>query len=250
MNASLFAACMASALVSGIGAGIAVVSLHPDDTTGDDIAALNPSSDPGALHEELQGLRADMASMGERITSLEMKPVAGIARESASPEALSRDEDFEADLRKLVASMGNPEALPPAGFVDSVSMALETIREREQAAEDAQRAEREAQRLEERLDEMQEKLGLDPNQKNGMRKIMQDESALRSELFLNARESGDFGKIREDMRTLRDQTKTSLSTLLSPDQMEQYESMNDGRGNRGFGGFTGGGGGRGGRGGF
>ena len=149
-------------------------------------------------------------------------------------------------VRELVTALAEPGAPVPVNLQDSVSRALEDIREQEERERDEQRQQRAAERLEERLVRLQEDLGLEGYQVDELRVIFDDESTRRDALMQEVRDSGDWGGMRDTMTALREETQEALGLVLSAEQLEQYNESNS----RGFGrggGF--GGGGRGGRGG-
>ncbi len=91
------------------------------------------------------------------------------------------------------------------------------------------------------LTDLAEKLGLNPTQVNDLREHTLAIEEKRQAMFAEARELGEFGSMRENMRTLREESNVALQGIFTPSQYQQYTDENLGGGR---GGFDGGGGGR------
>jgi len=183
----------------------------------------------GAIGEEIEAL-------ARRIDLLEQTPIMSApSRVSAAPEASMVEElDAVAQVQKaMMLPNGDPNPL----MMPYVEQALQAIRDQEERERDERRHEQALERVEERITELTEKLGLDKFQADNMRTILTDQSIRRDDMMREARESGDFGTIRETMQTMRDEYHTQIAAVLSPAQFDQYkETENDfGRGFRGFG---------------
>ena len=236
---------IATVLIAGaVGAGSAVavnaLSPAPETTTTQAIAPGSGSSD---LVEQVAALQKQNEELTNRILELEMTASTPRA-ETREAVAVGPDPELEklkADLASIMASIQKgPDNVTPA-FTASVSAALEDIREKEDAEREAKRAERRAERIDDRIASISEKLGLTPAQGNDLREHYNVFEEKRNALMAEARESGDWGNMRETFRGLRDESNTALQTILTPSQYDQYQEENMGGGRRG--GFGGGGGG-------
>ncbi|MFT4537573.1 MAG: hypothetical protein ACI841_003601 [Planctomycetota bacterium] len=243
MTQSSLIGIVGGALAGGLCAGALTMFASPAATLPTEAPLTTSSVTLDSLGKQLRELRDSNQALMARLEMLEIAPVAtSNERISASqPEVAGRNDAFEQKLQQLVASMDSPGAAASPVILGAVTNALQTIREQEERDEQRQRDERTAEEMEKRITDLTEKLGLDKNQSDQMRTLLTSESIARSDLFTKARESGDFGSVRDGMRELRETTQTELGTFLSPTQMEQYESSGRDSGRGGFG--RGGGGG-------
>ena len=146
------------------------------------------------------------------------------------------------ELKQLASVASNGDLGAVSGEYNAVRSTLEQIREEEERAEAEARRERSLERIEQDLERLTEDLGLVGYQTDGMRNIMTDELDKRTALMTEARESGDFGAMRDGARDIRTEAQGQIEELLGSDLYAEYsESNNNGRGG-GFGGGGGGGG--------
>ena len=149
--------------------------------------------------------------------------------------------DGGADEPDTAAAMGlDPASLPAVDapeFEMAVAAAIENIEAREREEREAEREAREIERMEERLAELRTKLGLDQYQETEMRTLML-ESAQKFDDMREVMRSGemDRGEVRQAFDDIRTDAETTLQSILSPAQYQQYQDENMG----GFGGFGGG----------
>ncbi|MCB9914019.1 MAG: hypothetical protein H6828_02585 [Planctomycetes bacterium] len=252
-------AILINVLVAAVAGAAGAFVLHTvSPATGGGHTGSNAAQGLTPLGEDEQGgLQEQLASLGRKNEELAMRLAAlerrgGSAREAVASEGGEDLAQLQADIAELAAALKDPQSAQSTTLRTSVRLAMDQIREEESAERDREREDREITRIDERLTELQGQLGLDQVQMKSMREVLLVESTKRNELFNTMRDGGggmDRGAIRTAMTDLRDQTRTSLSTILTPLQLEDYEKLNDDRFG-GFGGFGGpGGGGRGGRGG-
>ena len=172
-----------------------------------------------------------------RLANIESRPEPAPMRMPVANEA---SPDLE-EVREMVAALQDPSKAAPGGLE---TLVLDVIDEKEQREEEARRLRREEvmqERLAQRVARLGEELGLSPYQEQEMLTVLTTESAKRDACFTEMRETGawDRDAMREAMGELRQETMTSLGTVLTPDQLQRYEES---EGDRGFGrgGFGGG----------
>ena len=229
------------ALVAGAGAGatsaIVVGSLGADASEPRETATgvtPGPVDATEGLAEQLAALAEQNRDLRDRIRALESRPV-------QAPRT-----PVEVDAGESVATLSSEAGLVEPAFIDQVDLALEIIREREDAERDQRREEAMLNSLDERMEHYRTELGLTDYQADEMKKALVWQMDRNAEIWENARENNEFFGARDEMRALRDETDATITSLLTPDQKEQYDEMGGGRWS-GFGGFDRGG--RGGRGG-
>ena len=199
-------------------------------------------------------LREENRMLVDRVDALELTaqlaPVGGAPRTAAAIDR-SEIEDIVKDvLGSLDTGDGTVVAATPA-MQAAVESVLDMREDRERQEREAKRAEAQVKRLEDRIAKLQTDLGLDQNQTNSMRTVLQDEETLRNEArtkMREARDSGnmDMGNLRQVWTDMTDTTNQAVQGILSPSQYEQYqESQPSNRWGGGGRGNTGGGGRRG-----
>ena len=180
-----------------------------------------------ATRDELSSLRAANEDLSMRLSELEQRPVAVQPRMPVATEA----SELEDDVRDMVAALQQPGTQNP-GLETFVLGVLDQKEEREEEARRLRREEARVERLTRRMEELTAELGLSPYQQDEMMAILNDEAARRDTLISAMRETGDFDRraVRESMETLRGETRMSLETVLTPEQLQQYEDSEGGRG--------------------
>lgn len=214
--------------------------LTPGGSAGDD-----------EMTEKLAALQRENSELAMRLAALEKR---GTSSSREAVEGVNSDdfEQLQQDIADLATALKDPQSVQSVGLRSSVRMAMEQIQEEEDLVRQQEREERDIARIDERLDDLQGKLGLDQVQKKSMREVFLTETNKRNELFTAMRNGAggmDRNTIRTSMTELRDEVNTSLETILSPMQLEDYKAIEAESGWGGFGGPGGGRGGRGGRGG-
>lgn len=197
-------------------------------------AAVEPGADD--LRGEIAALRAENAELQARLDEiamrqelLERRPAAAETRREPVP---SGDEiAVDEKLRQLVAALENPALAPASGIESLVLDVLETKEQQEEYDRAERRRQLTEERVQERVLELTEQLGLDSRQANEMHRVLTEEQLGREKLFLDMRDDGVFDRrtMRDGMREIRETTHTELQAILSPGQLEDYESLEERR---------------------
>jgi hypothetical protein len=190
------------------------------------------------LESRLEALAAENRALLERVTLLEMRPDPE-QRVPAVEDFASRDE-LAALRDELLAARSSseggfaatsvaPGGAPPQEFAEQVSQAMEEIRV-EEARESARRkTESRAERLRERLPQIGEKLYLTPGQEDALESALLAHYERQSSYAVmwatgEVEDKSDFGPIiANDNQMFADE----LASFLTPQQLEDYESLND-----------------------
>lgn len=206
---------------------------------------------PGTPDSDLEGavelLRQDLARIGDRLSTLEMRTPTAAPRTAQTAPVEGLDE-----IRDLLAALQQPNAPAPPQLRSMVERALADREAEEKAAEEARREQQLLDRLDERVAKLATDLGLDANQAKLMKDTLYASDKRRGEMFAAMRNGDaptmDRDAMRASMEEFRDGVNAQLQTFLTPAQFDAYQESNDGGfGRGGFGGFGGGrGGGRGG----
>lgn len=234
MKQPLLGGIVAGALAGAL-TGFAAASLFapvPDDAPVPAVIAPR-TGDAGELRGELDALRSKNFELSQRIAELE-----DLGQELAQTRVPARDAsevtvDVETvdQLRRLTAALEDPGTPLPESLVAGVSTALQHIREDEERAREEVRRAAQADRLDERIAALTERLGLTLVQADQMRTHLESMSDWRNELMREARDSGDFGSIRDQMRGLRDEAEAALGQILTPAQLEDFRAIEREEGN-------------------
>jgi len=224
------------------GAGYMAAEFLSQDDSAPGLAQGGPALASSSLEET--GVQKSLDDFAMRLTELEARNnMAAVDRQPAGALETTQVEDLAA-MREILASFKSVETAPPARFQDMVELAIEERENREEAERDARRDEQRMERMDRTMEDLTTKLGLDPNQSDQMRKLLTDRDLQRTEFFEGMRNGGTAGidrdSIRESMRVQGETFNTSLQTFLSPQQVEDYQGMNNNSGGWG----TGRGGGR------
>jgi len=236
-------------VVSGIAAAavtVAVISPAEDAAASGDAAS---AQELAAVRRLVQSVQAEQRELARRLQALQLEVLTGAGVDpdaghapaieplAASHEELSR---LRAELATLSERVEGDDGTP--FMIESVSDALETIRDREDEERREMWAQRQEQRNEERLEMLTEQLSLDGYQQEQMKQHMADYGDKRDDIMSNARESGDFAGLRDAFSGLRDEMSSSLTLFLTPSQittmegLESQRGMGGGFGRGGFGG--------------
>jgi len=228
------------AIAAGTVAGFLAGSLSPlifgPVETKAPALALVPSSrpapetvQPSPSPERLDALRSQIDVLELRLAVLEAG--ASDRREPAEegPGDPLAEAAEERALSELASALQKPGSQLPDTLKLGVEQAVQDIREAERLERDAQRAEALIDRTETQLASLVTALDLTPVQTDAMRDYITTYEEKRTQLREDARDSGDFNSIRESMRTLRDESRTSLALILDPTQLELYRETEDDR---------------------
>lgn len=201
------------------------------------------------LRAQVELLEVQNRSLLARVDSLEHGPRLsdGPARQDATV-ALTNPQADIAELRDLVEEALKNPASPTAPILrEQVSNVVKELREQEEAEREAQRKKDREEAAERRVSDMAKELGLNAYQTEVLRKSMADAEAAM--MALRDNRDGTGGDFRETMDKVREDTKSALGAVFTPEQMSTFEEKYS-NGRFLFGGGRGGGFGGGGRGGF
>ncbi|MCB9898154.1 MAG: hypothetical protein H6825_09140 [Planctomycetes bacterium] len=226
-----------------------VLSIESDHATspGTEAAAIEP------LRQQMARIESDAGLLKRRLDDIEQMvwrmPASPGGEGGGEPRPLVDEQMLELQQRvDALTSALNDASVESGGgpFLDTVASALETIRQREDEQREADRKALMEQRLDERLGELATEIGLDTWQQNEMKTLFTDTGARRDEIFAKARESGDFGGMRDAMQAIDAERGSKLASIMTPSQLEKYNEMGGiergffgGPGRGGFGGFGG-----------
>ena len=83
------------------------------------------------------------------------------------------------------------------------------------------------QRMAIRTDTLIQQLNLTAEQQDPVRAILEASNTKRLELTAQARESGSFGSMREDITALNEETEMKLGDVLTEEQLAQYKKIQE-----------------------
>ncbi len=78
-----------------------------------------------------------------------------------------------------------------------------------------------------RTDTLIQQLNLTAEQQDPVRAILEASNTKRLELTAQARESGSFGSMREDITALNEETEMKLGDVLTEEQLAQYKKIQE-----------------------
>jgi len=246
---------LALAIAAGFGAG-AMGGLLFSPTSADSgepllSAEAGGNSSGEGYGQKIQALQAENASLEAKVLSMEssIRDLA-MRRESVALETA----DANGAGQPLAETSYSPESAVPYSAEEELrfSAYLDNIEKQRDAERDAERQERRDEAMARRVDRLTEELGLDTYQSSEMKRVLGESETAMRDYWTEMRESGTFDReqMRTDMAAFNEKTNETLGSFLTPQQLEQYQSSNNGGGR--FGGFgrgggdAGGGGGRGG----
>jgi len=236
MNANLAIVLLASVPAAAVGAGVATLTTREAPLDSQAVAPLGGEGDLVALRQEFLSLRDENNALRMRLTAVEERAAAAAAlREAVIADVTDADGATQGSAEAAAPGALAAGELPPR-FRDSVATALEDIRAEEERDRDDRRREAVEQRLEDRLDELAIELQLEPYQTDQLRGVISTDTVRRGEIMTEARESGDWGSLRDAFSESREETRLAVAEILTSEQMEKYEAMGNDRGFRGFGG--------------
>jgi cell division protein FtsB len=250
MSQSLLPILIAGLVGGAAGAGATALVASPSSPSGAG-TGLDGATTMAEVLEEVSALRDENRELHARVVDLELRPVpetlASNREAVETAELIERNREMEeqlTELRELRAALTDPSSGTSPALEATVETALLDIQERQREEREIEREQRRQERLEERIASLTQTLGLDAYQVDEMRLIHDEQSTKFRSVFTEARESGDFGGVRDTMRELRDESQARVESVLSGSQLEIYNELD--RRETLFGGMGGfGGGGRG-----
>jgi hypothetical protein len=183
-----------------------------------DRLATEPIQTDAELYDVVQDLRA-------RVQQVEAK--VGIVRQNV--EAARQLEGTLDDIEDQLA------ALPPvaAGAKDPAEAHAQLqalVKDELQQAErerDERRTERMRARTQEKIEALVKDAKLDAEQTQKLTAMLDAEQTEIRQLFRDARDSGDFASVREQVRTIRAQTDENALAVLDDEQKKAYANMRE-----------------------
>ncbi|HBF22376.1 MAG TPA: hypothetical protein DDW23_01050 [Planctomycetes bacterium] len=212
---------------SSDGAGVDLTAQAPDLAVSEDSA----SSD--ALSQRVNALEEDISMLEGQLNRFRDEAGRGPRRDVPPPNGGSGD-------GPLAAALGG------GALEDAVTDVLESREEAQRRERDERRAQQAQERMDRRMERYAEELGLDAYQTQEMSRVLLASETKMRDYFEELRETGgwDREEMRESMTEMREGTMEELSSILSVDQLSQYEESSSRGGWGGWGGGRGGGGGR------
>ncbi|GEM_PF-2924830 len=250
MNSSSLGTALVALVAGLIGAGTLFMMQSLDEQPARDGGAVT-AQQIVSLQRQLTDVLDGQGDLQRRLQQLELDALRG-RPESAppmpllgSPESVAAVQEQLSLLNDAVSEMKGEDG--PAMFtMGDVSDALQAIRDQEDEDRDAARELRREERLEERLAAVASELSLDTYQQQQLGDAARLSMETMDTTMSEARESGDWGSMRDAMETSRTSFEAATALFLSLDQQTSFTEMG---GLRALGGFGGGppGGGFGGR---
>ena len=209
---------------------------EPVSGSGSEAALITP------LRQDIARLESDAGVLKRRLDDLEQMvwrlPAASAAEASGDPRPLVDEDVLELrqQVEALTAALNSASVESGGGpFLDTVASALQTLRDQEEKQRDEERRAMMEQRLDERLAELATEIGLDTWQQGEMKTLFANSGEERGKIFEKARESGDFGSIRDAMAALEVNTNGKLASIMTPSQLEKYNELGGMEAGFGFG---------------
>lgn len=243
------------AIAAGFGAGaMGGLLFSPSDSeSGAPLLSTEASGgySDGSVDDRIQTLQAENASLEAKVGSLE-DSIRNLEMRRESMPAEVTDVDTP-DTSKPATSYAPESAVPYSAEEElRFSAYMDNIEKQRDAEREAERQERRDEAMARRVTRLTEELGLDTYQSTEMARVLGESETAMRDYWTEMRAAGTFDReqMRTDMAAFNEKTNTALGAFLTPEQVEQYQSSNNGGGR--FGGFGrdagrgGGGGGRGG----
>ena len=229
MSNTLSIVIAASVFAGGVGA-VATTALISPGTNADPADGTVATADAELL-AAVDVLREANRTLVDRIEALELGAELAPVGFGASRTAASVDRsEIEGIVKDVLGSLDTGDGVVAAtpAMQAAVESVLDMREDRERQEREAKRAEAQAKRMEDRIAKLQTDLGLDQNQTNSMRTILQDEDVRRDDMrtqMREARDSGnmDMGNMRQIWTDMRDVTNQAVQGVLNPTQYDQYQ---------------------------
>ncbi|MFT5050729.1 MAG: hypothetical protein ACI8QZ_002132 [Chlamydiales bacterium] len=231
LSIAIAAGAVAGFLAGSLSSLVFSPTLARGPAAGLEPVAATPAGGSAPSPEVYAALRSRLDELTMRLALVEAG--ADHRREPAGnlPDLALANGGEDETLAELASALGTPGKELPDSLKLGVEQVVQDVRNAERQEREAERAEAQSERTETRLSELVTALDLTGVQTNEMRDYMTDYAEKRAELMETARASGDFYNVRDSMRTLRDESRTSLALILDPRQLELYqETEDDGRG--------------------
>lgn len=246
MNSSSLGTALVALVAGLIGAGSLFMMQSLDEQPAQDGGGVT-AQQIVSLQRQLTDVLDGQGDLQHRLQQLELdalrgRPDMGQATPLlGNPESIAAFQEQLASLNDAVADMGGEEG-PGMFTMGDVSDALQAIRDQEDLDRDEARELRREERLEERLAAVATELSLDTYQQQQLGDAARLSMEAMDTTMNEARESGDWGSMRDVMETSRTSFEAATSLFLNMDQQASFTEMGGLRTLGGFGGGPGGGG--------
>lgn len=222
------------ALSAGGVAAVGTASMLPEPAPAEQDESSPTLRALESLRAEVRRLSDEQAALQGQVQDLDLRlstaPSAATTR--AQPEPLMAEAPELVELRQQVAQLsarvGGGEAGEPMAL-ETVSAALEQIREEEDQERDEARREARQEREADRLVELTEELTLDGFQQGRMSELIAEYGESSTGIIDSARETSDWGGIRGAFTTLHGEIDVTLAGFLTPAQLEELEQLGGAR---------------------
>jgi hypothetical protein len=222
------------ALSAGGVAAVGTASMLPETAPVEQTEGASTLRALESLRAEVRRLSDEQASLQVQVRDLDLHlsaaPPATTAR--AQPEPLMAVAPELVELRQQVAQLsarvGGGEVGEPM-VMQTVSAALEQIREEEDVEREEARREARQEREADRLVELTEQLTLDGFQQGRMSELIAEYGESSTGIIDDARENSDWGGIRGAFTTLHGEIDGTLAGFLTPAQLEELEQLGGAR---------------------
>jgi hypothetical protein len=219
MQSSFTIGLIAGAISGAVCGGLTVFLLDSGDVTENEASGAE-----AGLRLQLSEMRESQAARRSRLDKLETRPLLTASERETAPVARDLvEEQFEERVRSVLAKVQSDKPARPV-LLPEVEQAMRMIEQEKEQELQVAREQAMAERIEDRLARASELLTLAPDQVNSLRTTLTQYGTETTDLFTSARDTGDFGSVRDQIRTLRDTAQTSLTLILTATQLEQYEN--------------------------
>ncbi len=198
-------------------------------------AVTSSSPDVKALEKRMKALEDTVVLLSSRVMELERRQgapagSAGGTAGGAAPAGLAQEvEELKTEMRGLIAG----EALNSEGGREYLKEMMRSVQDE---MRNTQRQERQQQWVQaqaqaqtersERVRKFVSDAGLNYSQEQELTRRLQDEESQRQALLDQANAGGKSPRdLRQDLRTLRNQTDEAMAKVLSADQKAKYDEM-------------------------
>ena len=199
-----------------------------------------------------QDLQREVQALQTRLTALEAPKFEPPQRKWATEEMINdlsthlqsldkKTQDLLASQQELdkklaalkesgvVAKSGQGSPVDIPNMTEEQKEALREMVKKESDARDMQRANMiksmVKQRFNQELQKVSEQLDLSPLQKDDVNKLVDKQINKGFEALVAAFEKGDFESVREQLRTLVEETDVEIKKILDPDQLEKLKEL-------------------------
>ena len=228
-----------SSIAVALGVAAVVISLTGRrpvasyDTSGETTESRDGRS---AEAHRIEALTQRIRDLNERLSALELVPVAPPSSRSPGASTFVSREEFDSLRREVLKALSGRGTAASKGdsasdeFRDQVAATLSEIRKAEAVRNVRAKQESQIERLNERMPKIEGWLELTPDQSTRMRSALLAQYDRDAELTRRWEEGESDEVLGEIKRTNRETHLTELGQILTPAQLETY-SLRGGKGN-------------------